>query len=1020
MRNILRRTQENGLRRGRENLLSAYEEAAEVLGAEGTPPPRSAEDLLLVGMVWAHPARLRGEVADTEGHRQALAEAEDVLRTLRAQDREEAEAVSALVTQARHAHTADPELPRLIRLGHAAWAARRPDRAADLLREALTRARQAGERHQEARILSDLGTVLRAGGVDPAEGLLVLALAQGLAWEIGDLVTTARSSLGLCDAWAEQGRLAEAGIAGELALRAAGASCDWHGVASAHNHLGHVDRLAGRFDSARHHYDEALQLYRRIGEAVGVSDATYNLSTLSAALGTTSEGVLQGLEDAARQYGDDDDREAAADTEQQRGMVLYRQGRYQEALQVLEGAARHAAGSPRHESMVDNVLGCVYRQLGLLERSRDHLERAWETVTALGDELASGAISNNLALTHMERQDHLAAIRCLRHADDVAQRLAPPEIADRARGNLASALMMASHAQQAVPLAEQALETAVRRGNMADEMLHRNTLGSALVALARLDEAMPHLRAGLDLANRLGAPDAAVALLYNTARARRMAGDTDGAVALYAQALESVSALRRGIVDDAARASFLAARTHLYVEYACLLAGLTRHAEAFDVIEQAKARTLLDLLDSAPRHGGHPVSAPAGPAGSEPWPVDRLRARLTGPGVAVLSYLLGTEHSILLAVTDTGIESHVLPARHEIDRMVHELRSAVTEERSDLGAGHDLYLALVAPAAGLIGSRDLVIAPDGSLHLLPFALLLTEPAPDGCDVRDLAYLIRNHAVCTTPSATTAALTLERAAAWPAGEDGIAVYADPDWRGCDAPPRLHRSAHEAWWLAELFSPDAVPLERPEAWSDERVRLRTGTTASKADVRTLLRDSRRFRFLHFATHGLLDEERPLMSGLLLAGDTDAAEDLAWRGHEILDARITSELVVLSACETGLGRVRQGEGVTGLLTAFLQAGADAVAVSLWKVVDTSTPRLMVAFYQGVLSGLSKPQALRSAQLTALAGEYPHPRHWAPFVLYGGLDPLSPQHLPAGCAHDVPGAQAAPADQVHRRENV
>ena len=111
-----------------------------------------------------------------------------------------------------------------------------------------------------------------------------------------------------------------------------------------------------------------------------------------------------------------------------------------------------------------------------------------------------------------------------------------------------------------------------------------------------------------------------------------------------------------------------------------------------------------------------------------------------------------------------------------------------------------------------------------------------------------------------------------------------------------------------------------------------------------------------------------------------------DPFWRTFEIFNARIPSELVVLSACETGLGKIVSGEGIVGLTRAFLYAGAPTVCVSLWKVADESSPPLMRSFYEAILAGESKGRALQAAQRGMLdEGLYAHPYWWAPFVVVG-----------------------------------
>lgn len=151
----------------------------------------------------------------------------------------------------------------------------------------------------------------------------------------------------------------------------------------------------------------------------------------------------------------------------------------------------------------------------------------------------------------------------------------------------------------------------------------------------------------------------------------------------------------------------------------------------------------------------------------------------------------------------------------------------------------------------------------------------------------------------------------------------------------------------------------------------------------------RDIKPYRVLHFATHGLLNAERPQFTGLVLSLVGNREADGFLRTDEVFNLRLGgAPLVMLSACETGLGREKRGEGVIGLTRAFLYAGAPTVGVSLWSVADRSTAVLMTDFYRRLLAkeGMSASGALRAAQRQMIEGKrYSAPFYWAPFVLVG-----------------------------------
>jgi CHAT domain-containing protein len=144
---------------------------------------------------------------------------------------------------------------------------------------------------------------------------------------------------------------------------------------------------------------------------------------------------------------------------------------------------------------------------------------------------------------------------------------------------------------------------------------------------------------------------------------------------------------------------------------------------------------------------------------------------------------------------------------------------------------------------------------------------------------------------------------------------------------------------------------------------------------------------YRYLHFATHGFVNEKNPKLSGLILEQDERSNEDGILHLGEIYNLKLNADLVVLSACETGLGQVAKGEGIIGLTRGFLYAGASNLLVSLWQVSDATTADLMVDFYDKMLGGMSKSEALREAKLQMIRRhpEYAKPYYWAPFILVG-----------------------------------
>lgn len=342
---------------------------------------------------------------------------------------------------------------------------------------------------------------------------------------------------------------------------------------------------------------------------------------------------------------------------------------------------------------------------------------------------------------------------------------------------------------------------------------------------------------------------------------------------------------------------------------------------------------------------------------------------------------------------------------------------------------------LLAPAASELGAKRLLVVADGELQQLPFAAL---PVPEttasaratgeggGAQVRLVRAsaasspstgalqqppqpLAAEHEIVNLPSASTlAALRVETRRRTPATK-AVAVIADPVFDRDDS--RLQLALRGKSSAASSSSPthphsleDAVrsfgaelprlPASRQEA-KEIVAAAPAGASLTALDFaasRTTATDSKlsQYRFVHFATHGIFNDKQPELSGVVLSLFDERGqprEDGFLRLHDIYGMRLPVEMVVLSACQTGLGKQVRGEGLIGLTRGFMYAGAERVVASLWKVDDAATAELMSVFYKGMLrDGLPPPAALRAAQMSVRAQKRWHaPYYWAGFVLQG-----------------------------------
>ncbi|HEY9863504.1 MAG TPA: CHAT domain-containing tetratricopeptide repeat protein [Candidatus Obscuribacterales bacterium] len=377
--------------------------------------------------------------------------------------------------------------------------------------------------------------------------------------------------------------------------------------------------------------------------------------------------------------------------------------------------------------------------------------------------------------------------------------------------------------------------------------------------------------------------------------------------------------------------------------------------------------------------------------------------KLLDDQTVLLEYSLGKERSYLWAVTPNSIQTYELPPEATFKTAVKTFRDNLLSPSKRIRrslyeeAGKALTEIAFPPIPSLKDKRLLIVA-DGALQYVPFAAL---PEPGTPTDREVIPLIINHELLTLPSASVLGIMRRENQNRKPPEKILAVLADPVFASTDdrlksvvfqgikaLPADLERSARES---GILF--DRLPFTQEEATQilalvpEEYSLQEVGFNATRETAINL--ELSQYRFVHFATHGLLNSENPQLSGLVfsLVNQTGESQNGFLRLYDIFNLNLPVELVVLSACETGLGQEIKGEGLVGLTRGFMYAGANRVVVSLWKVDDQATAELMVKFYQGMLEeGLAPGAALRQAQIKMQNdSEWIPPYYWSGFTLQG-----------------------------------
>ncbi|HWE22926.1 MAG TPA: CHAT domain-containing protein, partial [Myxococcales bacterium] len=769
---------------------------------------------------------------------------------------------------------------------------------------------------------------------------------------------------------------------------------EWAEAASALHGLGQVELRRGDYPAAVRALREALTIYDRTGPVGDALDLRREIAGALAAQGEL-QGAIETLRDAQRfadsirapapgraglalaradfavqmnafaeaerlyaraefLYRQAGNAAGEADAQEGRGLLLTTRGDFARAQALLDAARRtqQGVGNQRGAALTRVSLAQLALKRGDTVTARAQLARAAADLQRLGDPVATAAALNERATLEAEAGQLAVAeslyetgVRVLgpRIAPEVSWRLhAGLGVVLRSRADLDGSARELRAATYDVERSGRSFTIAERRSAfLADkwdvyaqlaltERLHNRANGAFEAAEQMRARQMLELLA----LGRISTSDTARELIEHEQDLRRRISELSALS--DADSAESLSA-GRGVGEGGQGAGQV------------LLVNRTALARAQDEY----ADLLLELRERWPGHAA--LIAPA-------TATARDVAHRLAPHEAFIEYLVSDSGSLAFLVTSDTFVVRDLSVRHqELARLVEFARGTVGRPGSTVtdslwrGPLATLYQKLVAPLeeTGLLaGKTRLVLAPHAELHYLPFAALIDTARH---------FLVERYEVTTTPSASV----------WLALGDRV-------------------SAHGNGILALAPRPDALPASRREVAAIARLdgaQVLTGANATEAALR---RGAPTRRVIHLATSGVLNRRNPLFSYVQLAAEGD--DDGRLEVHEVFGLDLAADLVVLSACETGVGSgtladVPAGDDWVGLTRAFLQAGAAEVVATLWPVDDWATAGLMEQFYRDYAASTDPARALALAQRAMLgAAATAHPFYWAGFVVVGG----------------------------------
>ncbi|MEM6432585.1 MAG: CHAT domain-containing tetratricopeptide repeat protein, partial [Cyanobacteria bacterium P01_D01_bin.115] len=883
----------------------------------------------------------------------------------------------------------------------------------------------------EAFSLNNLGRTYRRSGADD---LAIKAYQQALMiWrEINNSLGEAVSLRLLGDTYRSQYQYESAIDIYQQLVVVRRLINDPFGEATALIHLGVSYKDSGQYQQAINSYQQALAIANNIGDRENASGALGNLANAYSALGNSQQAMeaYQKSLNIAREIGD---REGEAITLNALGNLYTNLGQYRLSLDAYEQAILiHREINNRHgEANSLNSLGALYDLLGREQLAAELYEQSLLISQEVDDKAFEALTLSNLANINpysqqsmdyrlrnreiiIEIEDPIGTARYFLNLGNWYLR--NPEVLDFSEENFII--------QPRFPQAIEAYQISLARyralGLRGEEAHLLAVLGHTYLKLAQFDfssfyqMAIDRYEESLAISREAMLPLKEANALSGLANAYIYAGNHTGAENVLIEVLTILDSLREGDLDDTNKIALFETQIGIYESLKSILLSQNRYEEALVASERARSRVLVEALSS------RTLPQAQGEMANETSDLASIRHVARQQNATLVTYSKGngivrmwvvqpsgeiTFKSVQVAPdvprvetveTESGaLETRAIPSEHpDLNELIIDSRQAIgvrgdragappqlkpeeiarrqAEQDEKLSQLHDI---LIDPIADLLPddpNQPVVFIPQGELFLVPFPAL----KDDNGD-----YLIENHTILTAPSIQVLQLTHDIAASRSAAStDNPVIVGNPtmptvtflseagNFEDVQLNP-LFGAQQEAQAVAEFLDAPAL----------------IGADATEAAVKQQIASA---DLIHLATHGLLEYGDPRETG---SRDTPGAialapgsgEDGLLTSSEILQMDLQADLVVLSACDTGRGRIT-GDGVIGLSRSFVAAGVPSIIVSLWAVPDAPTADLMTEFYQQRDQGQTKAQALRQAMLITMQ-THPDPRDWAAFTLIG-----------------------------------
>ncbi len=769
-------------------------------------------------------------------------------------------------------------------------------------------------------------------------------------------------------------------------------------VATALVGIGSTYSDLGQQQQALKYFEQALPLLTSIGDKAGQSTTLNNIGGIYLSIGDYKQ-ALSYYNQALTINRDVKDSGKEGSSLNNIGLVYASLSEYQKALDYYNQSLPIFQDSKekfKQAIALDNI-ATVYFYLGQPKKALSYFNQALLLEENAGDRSKQATTLGNMATVYSYLGENKKALDYYNQSLPILQALGDRFEEATVLSNIGSVYFDLGDNQKALNYYNQALKLSSSIGQKIEEATTLGKLGQLYYALKDYPQAIDYLQRGLKLIREIGDRRVEAKILNTLGRVYLQSGKTTIAEATLLDTIKVWESIRADLgSNDINKISIFEEQAATYRLLQTSLIAQNKINEALEITERGRARAFVELLFAkiSPQSQIQPPNLKQIQQIAKQHNATLVEYSIVYDDLKVPVPLKPKESKLLIwVIKPTGEIAFRQVDFKDVLRPNTKLAELVINNRIELGVrGRDtsevnsnppseensanspasksqqLHKLLIQPIADLLpkdSNARVVFIPQESLFLVPFAALQDSAGK---------YLIEKHTILTSPAIQVLDLTRQQRQRV-SGKNTLVV-------GNPTMPSIPSKAGDRF--EQLMS---LPGAEEEALSIAQLLKTNAITGKDATKSVILQQLPQARIVHLATHGLLDDFTGLgiPGAIALAPNPNSSEKFngLLTASEIVNLKLNAELAVLSACDTGRGRIT-GDGVVGLSRSLISAGVPSVIVSLWSIPDAPTSSLMTEFYKQIEQKPDKAQALRQAMLTTMK-KYPHPSDWAAFTLVG-----------------------------------